>query len=97
MLLRVGGYNVEVAYDPDAAVRRPEAHPPDVVLAETRPDGAGLAERLRYKSPSSVLVAVTTRCGRGDADFDFCLMKPVNPLLLGPLLDAVVEGGPRAA
>ena len=95
MLLRVWGYDVEIAYDTDAAVRRAEARHPDVVLAEPRLDGPHLAERLRLESPSSVLVAVTTRCGPTEEGFDFCLRKPVNPLLLGPLLDAVVERGPR--
>jgi signal transduction histidine kinase/CheY-like chemotaxis protein len=97
LLLRLWGYEVRMAFDPQSALEDARAHPPRVVLLDIGMpgmDGYEVARRLREQDESrnALLVAIT---GYGEADdrrramgagFDFHMVKPADPDDLRELL-----------
>jgi signal transduction histidine kinase/ActR/RegA family two-component response regulator len=100
LLLRLGGHDVQTAYDGPAALAAAAAFRPEVVLLDIglpRMDGLEVARRLRaeHAPGNMVLVAVTgygqeeDRRQAGEAGFDHHFTKPLeidalNALLLDP-------------
>jgi two-component system, OmpR family, response regulator len=97
MLLRLNGYEVEVAADGPSAVQAVQASPPDVILLDIglpKMDGWLVAKQIReqttWKRP--LLVAISgygTEADRRrskEAGIDLHLVKPVDPVELLKLL-----------
>jgi signal transduction histidine kinase/ActR/RegA family two-component response regulator len=104
MLLRLGGHEIETAYDGLQAVESAERFKPDLILLDIglpRLDGYDAAIRIRERTDGRevVLVAVTgwgqdeDRRRTREAGFDAHLTKPVDMAALGRLLAAL----PKAA
>jgi two-component system CheB/CheR fusion protein len=90
MLLRLYGFDVELAADGPSALRAMQANPPDVVLLDIglpKMNGWQVAKYIReqctYKRP--LIIAVTGYGSPADqlrsqeAGIDFHLVKPVDP------------------
>ena len=99
MLLQLGGYEVVVAYDGEAAIARAESCRPQVVLLDIgmpRLDGYAVAARLRCESwGRQMRLIALTGWGQEDdkararkAGFDEHLTKPVDPEELERLIAA---------
>ncbi|HEY6547931.1 MAG TPA: response regulator, partial [Vicinamibacteria bacterium] len=61
-LLRDDGYETQVAYDAEAALRLLEAQEPDLVLTDLRMpgmDGLELLGRIRQMHPSTMVILMT--------------------------------------
>jgi PAS domain S-box-containing protein len=104
MVLRMAGYNVQMAYDGPAALRSLEAFVPDVALLDIglpSMSGYELAGHLRKQLPRVHLIAVTGYGQEADrvraraAGFDAHLVKPVDLVLLEQMMTRVT--GPGAA
>jgi CheY-like chemotaxis protein/two-component sensor histidine kinase len=104
MLLRLGGHEIETAYDGLQAVESAERFKPDLILLDIglpRLDGYDAAIRIRERTNGRevVLVAVTgwgqdeDRRRTREAGFDAHLTKPVDMAALTSLLAAL----PKAA
>jgi signal transduction histidine kinase len=100
MLLRLGGHEIETAYDGVQAVESAERFRPDLVLLDIglpRMDGYDAAVRIREQANGRdiVLVAVTgwgqeeDRRRSREAGFDAHLTKPVDMAALSRLLAAL--------
>ncbi len=100
MLLRLGGHEIETAYDGVQAVESAERFRPDLVLLDIglpRMDGYDAAVRIREQASGRdvVLVAVTgwgqeeDRRRSREAGFDAHLTKPVDLAALSRLLAAL--------
>jgi CheY-like chemotaxis protein len=90
LLLKLWGYDVQVAYDGLTALHSACADPPDVVVAEValpNVDGYQLARRLRLEpgGANALFVALTGfgqasyREQASQAGFDYFLVKGSNP------------------
>ncbi len=86
-LLRVGGYEVEVAFDGPSALQMLDAFMPDAALLDIGlpvMDGFELARCIRARFPKALLVAVTgygqaeDRVATRAAGFDVHLVKPID-------------------
>jgi DNA-binding response OmpR family regulator len=95
-MLRMDGYDVDVAYDGESALRSIAARTPRCVLLDIGMpgiDGHEVARRLRADHGSNiVLIAITgwgdsgDRGSAGFAHFDHCLRKPLDFAELATLL-----------
>jgi signal transduction histidine kinase/ActR/RegA family two-component response regulator len=101
-LLRLTGYEVQVAYDPDAALRLLDSFEPEVALLDIGLPGMSgyeLAERLRDhpNGRGAVLVALTGYGTQADilraqqAGFARHLVKPAPPDVLLAVIDEYVQ------
>jgi len=110
LLLRLGGHEVHVVFDGEAAVSAAEELTPDVALLDIgmpQANGYEVARRIRDQpwGRRIYLVALTGWGQDGDrrraaeAGFDAHLVKPVPPEALDRLLDTVSgsRGAPDAA
>jgi len=99
MLLRLHGYDVQVAYDGLEGVEAALAHAPDVVLCDIglpTLDGFGVAKALRDhpRTAGASLIAITaygseqTKSLCQEAGFDRHFTKPVDFTVLAGLLAA---------
>jgi DNA-binding response OmpR family regulator len=90
ILLRLNGYEVELACDGPSALRTVQASPPDVVLLDIglpQMDGWQVAKQIREQSAGKrpLIVAITgygtepDRLRSQEAGIDLHLLKPVNP------------------
>jgi len=97
MLLRLGGNEVQIAYDGEEAVSKADGFRPEVVLLDIgmpRLDGYEVAQRLRTRpwGREMVLIAATgwgqeeDRRRSAETGFDAHLVKPVDPDALLQLL-----------
>lgn len=97
LLLEFSGHDVQVAGDGYEAVRKAEAHRPEVILLDLfMPgiDGYEVCRRLRTRAwaASARIIALTgwgddeNRRRSRDAGFDLHLVKPVDPDELERLL-----------
>jgi two-component system CheB/CheR fusion protein len=97
LLLSLRGYEVDTAYDGQAALKKAASFHPEVVLLDIGLpglDGYEVATRLRRRrrTAKSLLVALTGYGGEDDqlrarqAGFDHHLTKPVNPAVIYRLL-----------
>lgn len=88
-LLRLDGYEVEVAFDGTSALRAAQAYQPDVVLLDIAMpgmDGYQVARKLRAMFREALLLIAITAFGfeedrrrSEEAGFDLHLVKPVDP------------------
>ena len=92
-ILSAYGYEVDVAYDGNAAILKARAHAPDIVLLDLalpEMDGYQVADAMRSEAGSGAPVFVAVTCyGREDdkrqsaaAGFKHHLTKPIDPLAL---------------
>lgn len=99
LLLRLWGYEVRVAYDPQSGLEDARAHPPRVILLDIGMPGINgyeLARRLRAQEESkgALMVAVTGYGAENDrrraqeAGFDYHIVKPADPSKLLEILKA---------
>jgi CheY-like chemotaxis protein len=97
MLLELGGNEVQIAYDGQAALEAAERFRPDVVLLDIRMpklNGYDACRRIREQpwGKSMMLIALTGLGQQADqrradeAGFDSHLVKPVDPAALDELL-----------
>ena len=98
MILRLWGHDVAVAYDGAEAMAAAMARPPEVVFLDIglpHIDGFEVAQRMRAnpRLRQARIVAITGY-GRDEdqrrsreAGIDLHLTKPVDPIVLKPLLD----------
>jgi CheY-like chemotaxis protein len=97
MLLRLFGYEVELARDGPSACRVAQASSPDVILLNIglpRMDGWAVAKQIRGQTAGKrpLIVAMTgygteaDRLRSQEAGIDFHLLKPVDPEKLEQLL-----------
>jgi len=100
VMLRMLGHEVEIAHDGIQALEIAErSHPEVIVLDIGMPqlNGYDAARRIRQMpwSENAVLIALTgwgdekDRRKSEDAGFDVHLVKPVDPVTLGNLLDTI--------
>jgi len=104
LLLRMKGYEVEVAHDGPAALEAAASFQPEVVLLDIGLpglDGFQVASELRRRnSTASALIVALTGYGQAedqrrsqDAGFDHHLIKPVDPHVIYELLLAGRQAG----
>jgi two-component system CheB/CheR fusion protein len=97
LLVKLWGYDVEVAYDAEAAIDTARAYLPDVICLDIglpNMDGCEAVRRLRSKPgvQDALMVAVTGyadprhRRQAMEAGFDLYLVKPVAPAVLHGVL-----------
>jgi len=97
LLLRLRGYEVEIAYDGPAALKRAASFHPEAILLDIGLpglDGYQVASRLRRRRRSAkVLLVALTGYGQEEdqrrsreAGFDHHLTKPVDPRVIYDLL-----------
>lgn len=103
-LMRLAGYDVEVAYTGHVGLLMAQRQPPDVVLLDIdlpRLDGYRVAAELRSREQTkdAFIIAVTGHGNPGDverareAGFDLHLLKPVRTEeLLAVLRDTAATG-----
>jgi CheY-like chemotaxis protein len=104
LLLGLWGHATAVAYSAEAALEAAPGFRPHLVLIDLGMhvmDGAQLARALRLlpETGRAWLIAVTghtdaaVRARAGEAGIDLCLTKPVNPVALQILADALRPKG----
>jgi two-component system CheB/CheR fusion protein len=95
LLLQMWGHGVRTAADGPGALQAAHAYRPQVVLLDIGLpglDGCEVARRLRRQSDGLVLIAMTgfgdsqTLRQIGEAGFDDCLLKPMDPEAVQQLL-----------
>jgi CheY-like chemotaxis protein len=102
ILLRLDGYDVEIARDGPIALEKAQAYRPDVVLLDLglpRMSGYDVAKQMAARQPESkpFLIALTgygrdeDRQRSADAGFDMHLVKPVDPEELHGILDRLQQ------
>jgi CheY-like chemotaxis protein len=103
MLLRLYGHRVEVARTGLDGVEAARAFRPDVVLCDIGlpggMDGYAVARALRSDSNQAAVLIALSGYGQDDdrrqsrqAGFDRHLTKPVDPVVLKQLIDALADG-----
>jgi CheY-like chemotaxis protein len=96
-LVKLWGYDVEVAYDGETAITTALVYRPDVIfldLAMPSMSGCEIVKRLRGEEgvKDAVMVAVTGYADQThrqqamEAGFDLYLVKPVDPVVLRDVL-----------
>lgn len=106
MLLEMSGYEVQVAFDGDAAVQLAERWPPDAAILDLRMpgrDGFEAAKALRMRlAQNVVLVAHSAQLTIRQRDlaaaslFDLCFSKGMEfGQLRGELDELLLRRGPR--
>jgi CheY-like chemotaxis protein len=98
MLIRmIGGHEVTIRYDGDAAVELLQSFHPEIVfldIAMPNVDGYELCRRIRRTTwgDSVTVLAVTglmhVEHAAAEAGFDGCILKPISVDQLRPLLDS---------
>jgi CheY-like chemotaxis protein len=102
LLLELSGYEVQVAYDGEAAVQLAERWPPDAAILDiTMPgrDGYEVAKTLRSRLPHSVVLVahsgeltIRQRDLAAASLFDRCFSKGTDFAELQEQLDGLLEG-----
>ena len=105
MLLELSGYDVQIAYDGEAAVTLAERYPPDAAILDLNmpgKDGYDVARALRVRLPQEVvLVAYSGQAKIRQRDlavaslFDLCITKGTEFAELRGQLDDLLRSPPK--